>query len=325
MFKNIVAYRILPGWEQPAFDALDGALASARFVPCGATQMESHGFVEPRGQDHGAMVETVGGQLIVKLKSEAKGVPAAVVKERLEERAVQIEKETGRKPGSKQKKELKEEIVLDLLPHAFSKKGATLVWIDPAAHLLVIGAGSTRKADQVSSLLVETLGEAGAPMSLQLLQTTVSPSTAMSQWLSSREAPAGFTVDRECELKQPDDSKSAVRYSRHNLEIDEVVEHIRQGKVATHLALTWEGRVSFVLTDDLAIRKIEFIDAAMADRQAAGAQDDGGFDADVAIATGELSRLIPQLIDALGGELTVGSAGAVAVAPGVDEQPRKAA
>jgi recombination associated protein RdgC len=32
------------------------------------------------------------------------------------------------------------------------------------------------------------------------------------------------------------------------------------------------------------------------------AGDEGGFDTDVAIATGELSKLIPDLIEALGGE-----------------------
>ena len=308
MFKSIVIYRISPGWEQPAVERLDEALVSRRFVACGPTQMESHGFVEPRGQDHGAMVESVAGQLILRIRSESKGVPAAVVKERLDERVALIEKETGRKPGSKQKKELKEEIVFDLLPYAFSKKSGTSVWIDAEAGLLIVGAGSVRRADQVSSLLVETLDKAGAPMVLRLLQTTVSPATAMADWLATQEPPAGFGVDRECELKQPDDVKSAVRYSRHNLEIDEVVEHIRQGKVPTHLALTWEGRVSFVLTDDLTLRKLDFIDGAVHEAQA----NDDDFDADVAIATAELSRLIPQLIEALGGEMALGGGAAVA-------------
>ena len=62
--------------------------------------------------------------------------------------------------------------------------------------------------------------------------------------------------------------------------------------------MTWDDRVSFLLTEGLQIKKIALLDAVM-DGQS---QDDGGFDADVAIATGELSRLIPDLIEALGGE-----------------------
>ena len=62
--------------------------------------------------------------------------------------------------------------------------------------------------------------------------------------------------------------------------------------------MTWDDRVSFVLTEGLQIKNIALLDAVM-DGQS---QDDGGFDTDVAIATGELSRLIPDLIEALGGE-----------------------
>ena len=66
----------------------------------------------------------------------------------------------------------------------------------------------------------------------------------------------------------------------------------------TKLAMTWDDRVSFVLTEGLQIKKIALLDAVMDGTS----KDDGGFDTDVAIATGELSRLIPDLIEALGGE-----------------------
>jgi recombination associated protein RdgC len=121
----------------------------------------------------------------------------------------------------------------------------------------------------------------------------------MSEWLSSKEAPAGFSIDRECELKQPDSEKSTVRYARHTLDIDEVGEHIKQGKLPTQLALTWNNRVSFVLTETLALKKIKLLDVVIE----GAAKEDGGFDADVAIITGELRQLIPDLLEALGGAL----------------------
>jgi recombination associated protein RdgC len=124
----------------------------------------------------------------------------------------------------------------------------------------------------------------------------------MSEWLSSQEPPAGFTIDRECELKSPDETKAVVRYSRHALDIDEVRQHITSGKVPTKLAMTWDGRVSFLLTDAFQIKKIAFLDGVF---DGTSQEKEDGFDADTAIATGELRQLIPDLIAALGGEMVI--------------------
>ena len=300
MLKNAILYRIDPTWVMPHILAVEEALGAARFDHCGPTQTESFGWVEPRGEKHAPLIEKVGSHYIVALRTEIRSVPASAVKEMLEARVAKILEETGRKPGTKQKKELKEEITLELLPRAFTKTSITKLWIDPEAKTLVVGAGSVSKADKVTSSLIHSFSVADSGLSLHLIGTNISPSTAMSGWLSTQEAPYNFSVDRECELKLPDSERSAVRYSRHALEIDEVVEHIRQGKVATQLAMTWNGRVSFVLTDTMLVKKIEFLDVVM-DSKAKGV--DGGFEADVAIATGELSKLIPDLLEALGGEL----------------------
>jgi recombination associated protein RdgC len=125
----------------------------------------------------------------------------------------------------------------------------------------------------------------------------------MGEWLSTKAPPAGFTIDRECELKSPDESKAVVRYSRHALDIEEVSAHITSGKVPTKLALTWMDRVSFVLTDTLQIKKIAFLDGVF---DGASQEKEDSFDADTAIATGELRQLIPELLAALGGEMAIG-------------------
>ncbi|MBX3622787.1 MAG: recombination-associated protein RdgC [Rhizobacter sp.] len=303
MIKNALLYRI-GSWEPPSSSEIEARLDAGRFVECGASQPESAGWVEPRGEKHGALMEGVGGQLILKLCVERKAVPSQVVKTQLEAQLDKVEADTGRRPKGKKAKELKEDIVHGLLPRAFPKRSTTLVWIDPRAQLVVVGAGSTKAADRIVSLLVELLAnDKNEGITLTLLQTEMSPATAMAEWLKSREAPAGFSIDRECELKQPDSEKSTVRYARHTLDIEEVGEHITQGKLPTSLAMTWNGRVSFVLTEALALKKIKLLDVALEGAGSTGGGDDKGFDTDVAITTGELSQLIPQLIDALGGEL----------------------
>lgn len=313
MFKNALVYRI-EHWAQPPLSEIEGRLQGARFVECGASQPESIGWVEPRGEAHGAMVESIGGQLILKLATETKAVPGSVVKSEVQARLDAIEKDTGRRPKGKIVKELKEEVIHALLPRAFPKRSDTLVWVDPKAQWLVVGAGSVKKADALVTRLLELLG---GGLKISLVQTTLAPATAMATWLAEKEAPAGFAIDRECELKQPDTEKATVRYARHTLDIDEVGEHIRQGKLPTQLALTWAGRVSFVLTEALTLKKIQLLDVVL-EGVSSATKDEGGFDADVALFTGELKLLIPDLVAALGGvqeRVTAAPAAAAALAP----------
>jgi recombination associated protein RdgC len=297
MFKNALVYRI-DQWEPPTQTDIEQRLHGARFTPCGASQPESAGWVAPRGMKHGALLESVGGQLVLTLCSETKPVPGGVVKEQLEARLDKIEADTGRRPKGKAAREIKDEVLRELLPRAFAKRSTTTVWIDLKARRVLIGAASGKKAEAVATQLVALFGG----LRLVPLQTELSPATAMSAWLSDKQAPARFSIDRDCELKQPDSEKAVVRYARHTLDIDELGAHIKQGKLPTQLAMTWNNRVSFVLTEALALKKIKLLDVVLEGSHARDGADDG-FDADVAISTGELQQLLVDLIDALGGPL----------------------
>lgn len=293
MFKHLIIYRIGSLWVGD-FAPIEQALAKVPFTECGATQEKSCGWVPPRGEANGAMLEAVGGQWIARFFTESKSIPGEVLAREVKAKAAQIEHDTGRKPGRKETRELKDEAKLDLLPMAFTKQSSMWVWIDPTARLLVLDASSQGRADEVVSLLVELL----PGLSVSLLNTQTSPQAAMAHWLKEQEPPVGFTVDRECELKSAGEEKSVVRYGRHPLDIEEVQAHIDAGKLPTKLALTWDDRVSFLLTEGLQVKKLAFLDTVFEGTKS----DDSGFDTDVAIATGELAKLIPDLIEALGGE-----------------------
>jgi recombination associated protein RdgC len=294
LFKNLIVYRIAAGWSVSATQ-MQESLEKARFVECGATQPISRGWVEPRGVAHAPLAEVVAGQVLLKLVTEQKVLPGTVVKRRVDEMAAQIEKTTGRKPGKKQKKELKEDAVLELLPQAFTKQAAINVWLDAEHMLLLVDASSPARADDVVTLLVQSF----EGLSISHVNTVESAAVAMTRWLATGEPPQGFTVDRECELKSADEMKSVVRYARHPLDTDEVRRYVAEGKLPTKLALTWQGRVSFLLTDTMQIKKIAFLDGVF---EGSKPGKDEAFDADAAIATGELRKLIPDLLDALGGE-----------------------
>ena len=306
MFKSACFFRTAPDFVLPPLEALETVLQQARFVPCGATEPESSGWVPPRGNKSEVLAELVGGQLLLKLCTEKRAVPGSAVKAAVDERIEKYKAETGNeRVPAKVKKEFKEEVLLDLLPRAFSKRSTTLLWLDPEHKMLVVDSGSLSGADRIVTAFLDALAElpqSGPAIDLRMVQTQSSPAASMSHWLSTREAPWRFTVDRDCELKTADEQKSSVRYSRHTLEIDEVPQHIAAGKVPTQLALTWNERVSFVLSDAGTIRKLKMLDVVLKEAEDAGGREDDNFDGNAAILTGELSALIPDLIEALGGE-----------------------
>ena len=173
-----MAYRIGPNWNATVPE-IENALASNRFVECTPGQDKSVGWTEPRGIEHGPLIESVGGQLIAKLMIETKAVPSSVVKRKAALQAQEIESKTGRKPGKKETREMREDILHSLLPQAFAKQGAVMVWINPKDRLLAIDASSTGKADEVITQLVRAL----PGLDLNLLQTATSPQTGMTAWL----------------------------------------------------------------------------------------------------------------------------------------------
>ncbi|HEY4374419.1 MAG TPA: recombination-associated protein RdgC, partial [Burkholderiales bacterium] len=235
---------------------VEQGLQAAQFTDCLPSQEKSMGWVSPRGEEHGALVEAVAGQWIMRFKVESRMLPMSVVRRKAEERMAKIEEITGRKPGKKQAREIREDTFIQLLPQAFTKQSSTNVWIDPEAKLLVLDVGSQGKADE----LLTSLFKAVAGLTATPLATASSPAASMAMWLSGKLSPGGFDVDRECELKSTDDMQSVVKYARHHLDIAEIRQHVEAGKMPTRLAMAYEGRVSFTLTDTLQLKKIKFLE-----------------------------------------------------------------
>jgi recombination associated protein RdgC len=132
------------------------------------------------------------------------------------------------------------------------------------------------------------------------LKTNISPTAAMTSWLAGDDLSSTFTVDRDCELRAAGEERATVRYVRHALEAEEIAKHITAGKEATRLAMTWSDKISFVLHDNLQIKRIAALDILK--DQAEGNDQEDVFDADFAMMSGELQKLLVDVIGALGGE-----------------------
>ena len=83
MFKNMIVYRIAAEW-QGNLAQVEEALTATPFAGCGTTKEGFSGLVPPR-EEHGAFVESVGGQWIMRFMTEAKLVPSSVIARRVKE------------------------------------------------------------------------------------------------------------------------------------------------------------------------------------------------------------------------------------------------
>jgi recombination associated protein RdgC len=295
VFKQLSIYTVSAGWPD-SLTTLEDALQAMPFVPGSASQEKAVGWLPPRGQGNGLFAESVGGQWVLRFMVETRQVPSSVIQQRVDEACAAIESTSGRKPGKKEKRDLKEETKAALLPQAFPRQQSTWVWLDPKRQRLMLDTSAQARADDIITALVKVLdGFLAEP-----LQTATSPAVAMSHWLTEQETPAGLAIGQECELKAADESQSVVRYARHPLLNDEVREHIAKGKQPTRLALHWDDRVQFVLTDALQLKKLAFEDHVLEQAKAQDQRSDD-FDGSVMMATTELSALIDDLIDALDG------------------------
>lgn len=324
MFKSLTAYH-LPAAAQPDPERLDEQLAALPFKPCGPTEPISFGFVPPRGgtgKEHGPLAERVNGHLLLKLQFEQRLLPGSVVRDRVEALAQQLEQESGRKPGAKRRRELKDEALIDLLPQAFTRQSSVRLWIAPMLELLVVDATATARLDAALTALTKAV----PGLAPQPLQTAESPAACMKAWLADGVAPAGFGIGREAELRSTDVQAATVRYTRHALDGEDLQQHLAAGKEVRKLALNWKDRLDFVLAENGQLSKLKLDDGVF---EADGAEhsEQDPFDGDALLLTGELSQLLPALFEGLGGRVDglggVPAPAASSSAPGTMEQPSR--
>jgi recombination associated protein RdgC len=300
--KNLTLYRLPQEWAVKA-DDLEQKLASQPLKPCGGFQMESLGWTTPRNE--GPFLHNQENQWLLALGVEQKLLPGSVIRQETEERAAKLAKKQAHPVGRKQMRDLREQVTTELMPRALSRRRITHGWIDRKAGLLAVDSSADPKAEQ----FMETLRRAETGLTAPRVETLRSPASAMAERLSRSEAPGKFSIDQDLELRAPDASKATVRYARHGLEGRDIRDHLAAGKTAVRLGLTWNDRISFVLTDTLQVKRVTFLDILKREDGGDEASDAGNgvdaeekFQIDFSLMTGELSLLLADLVKALGGE-----------------------
>jgi len=295
-FRNLQIYQLTESFDLSA-DDLHQALLDNTFQPCQGLDAFRIGFTSPLGKHSEQLVHASNGCFMVCLRREDRILPSIVVREAVQEKVDEIELQESRSVGRKEKSELKEEVVIDLLPRAFTKSNRMYAYIDTKNNWVVVDSTSSSKAEDLISLIRDSLGS----FKLKLLQVKTAPIEMMTQWVQD-EVPSSIELTDECELKDTSEKGGVIRIKGVDLGSEEIQKHITTGKIVSKLAFEWQERLACLLVDDLSIKRLKFLDVVLEEAADTNADDEMmRFDADFALMSLELSRFIPALCDYLGG------------------------
>jgi recombination associated protein RdgC len=297
-FKNLSIFRLTEAFTLSS-EELEQKLESMSFRSCGPHEEFAFGWTSPLGKTSQQLVHNANGFLMLCGKKEEKVLPAAVVNEMVQEKILEAEDKQGHKLSKKERTALKDELIFELLPRAFTFSSKTYAYIDPNGGWLIVDAASAKKAEDLLSSLRKCLGSLPAVP----LNTIEKPITTMTAWLINNQAPEDIIIEDECELRSPEEEGGIIRCKRHDLTLPEIKNHLDTGKEVIKLAVNWADRISFIIDENLSIKRLRFLDLIqdqVADVEANNEAEQ--FDVDFSIMSLELSNFLPRLIELFGGE-----------------------
>lgn len=297
LFKNLIIYRFTQPFTLSGME-LEEQLKQKLFRSCGSQDMTTYGWTEALGKASKALVHENNGCLLICAAKEEKILPASVINDALQERIEQIEQEQDRQVFSKERRTLKDDITMELLPKAFTRQKVTRAYIDQKNGWLVVNASSFRQAEDLTSCLRECLGS----LPVTMPQVKNQPGSVMTQWLESRQLPDGFTLCYACELREPGDEGGTIIARDEDLNTDAIHQHLESGKRVSKLHIDWKETLHGQLTDDLRFIRLKFSDLFHdhLDYEHADSLQEQ-LDADFAMMSGTLRHFLSSLMKALGG------------------------
>jgi len=297
-FRNLTLFRLVEPLPLNA-EALTTRLESHAFQPCLSHQPSSAGWTAPLGRKARDLIHAVAGRWLFCLRTEEKLLPAIVINQALAERVAMIEDEQRRPVRRREKQELREQLVHELLPRALTRSRRSYAYLDTTSGWLVVDSASPRIVEELTGALRKALDS----LSIAPPRIKQSPAAVMTAWLVAGQAPADFTFGDVCELQEGGETGGVVRCRGQDLTGDEIRAHLDAGKQAVQLGLIWKGRVAFVLDEALLVRRLHFLDVVQESLRDGADSAEALFDAEFALMTGELALLLPRLLELFGGEI----------------------
>ena len=291
-YRNLTLFRFSPSVAAD-LGRLDEALSEHRLRPSGPLEMFTKGFVPPVGRgESDPLTHTVKQCTVFTVGGEDKLLPSSVINDELHRKVQKIAEEEGRKVGGRERRRIKEDLLTELLPRAFVRSSRLSAYVDTKNGWLVLDTSSRKSAENALTQVREALGSFPAVP----LAPEEGPRVLMTDWLSTGNLPSGLALGDECELRDPATATGAItKCRRQDLDAEEVKENLRSGKQVFMLSLVFDNRISFVLGEDLIVRKLRFLDVVMDELGDSQQDASAELDASFALMSLELDRLLSQM------------------------------
>jgi len=291
-FKNLYFFAFTRPFKWTE-EELEQHLAEHPFTPCKSTEQSHFGWVNALGKHGNTLVHGASNNFLLCARKEEKMLPASVIKDILEAKVAELEAEQSRSATKKEKEQFKEDIIFELLPRAFSRINDTHGYISPANNIIVVNSSSRAKAEDFLALLRKVLGT----LPVVSFNPEQAPDEIMTDWITEQNLGEQFTLGTEAEFNAVGDDGAVIRVKNQELTSEEIKHHIDAEKFAVKVALEWDEAMSFLLCDDLAVKRIKFFDVLQEQNDDIDKDDVlARLDADFSLMAGELNRFIVDLL-----------------------------
>jgi recombination associated protein RdgC len=291
VFKNAKVYRLSAPFEWDQMQ-LHERLGAQRFRPCGPQEVATLGWTAPLGANAEMLVHAVDNCFLVAARRQERLLPGSVLSEALAEKIADIEQAEMRDVPRRERTRLREELLMQMLPQAFTRSRVVRAYVDPKAGWVVVDASSDKVAEEILSLLRKSLDS----LPVKPLTPTVPVDERLSGWVAAGNASGGLTLEDQCVLRDPEDSRAVVRCRGHDLGAPEIRNHLDAGKRVVALGLNWSERLSLLLEEDLSLKRLRFADELIDELDTGDAEDEGArLDAELMLLAGELRALLGHL------------------------------
>ncbi len=291
-FKNAIIYQ-LNNDNLLDKQTIENAVKSASFSPCGNLDSTKMGWVSPYSDNNqNDFIIDMQGHLLLRIKKETKILPAPVIKQALNDKIDKQERALSRKLSKNEKATLKDEVMIDLMPRAFSKYNYYWLWIDTQNKRIIIDCSSFKLAEDILAILRKELGAlALTPLSIEKPLEKI-----MTTWVKEKLSFPPFILGDEVELKDPLEGNGIISCKNQDITSDEMLVHLDSGKWVTKLKIIDEHGINFIIHPDLTLKRIKFDSVILDENEDIGSDEfDKRLEADFYIMANTLSNSINDL------------------------------